>query len=118
MKKAVTLFLVIGLLAVYGYLYAGQAVKVGNLEIPLIEGAVRAPEAGPQAAQARIATFRCDKPQTEVILFYETYLEENNFQCLGGEEPDGFNVAARKADTLFTLRIFTKAGYTFIQFVW
>lgn len=102
----------------FTYLYAEGIIEISGLNIPLIEGA-RVSHQGRQAeANATIVTYTVEKPLAEVIRFYETFLKDNAFLLMGGEEEGGFNASVKKGNAMFTLKVYAQDQHTLIQFIW
>lgn len=98
--------------------YANSIIEIRGLEIPIIEGAKLIQTGKEQAAQARSTAYIVDKPLSEVISFYKSFLEENGFLFIGGEEDGCFNASVKKADAMFTLMIYSSNRKTILQFIW
>jgi hypothetical protein len=99
-------------------LCAGEIIDVQGVSIPVIEGAVSAKNDDTGATNARVSTYSTDKTVLEVIRFYETFLGENGFIFIGGQENGSFNASVKKGECMFTLRIYSSGPNTILQFIW
>lgn len=99
-------------------LCAAEMIEISGIQIPLIEDAVPVKGTEAQTTNAQIAAYAVDRPLSEVIKFYESFLKENDFLLMGGREDDNFNASVKKGETMFTLRIYSENQQTIIQFIW
>lgn len=99
-------------------LCAAEMVEISGIQIPLIEDAVPIKGKGEQPANANMLVYTVDRPLSQVIKFYESFLKENDFSLIGGKEDDSFNASVKKGETMFTLRIYSENQQTIIQFIW
>jgi len=99
-------------------LFAAGVISISGTQIPVIEGAKADQEEEILSGEARIATYFTERPLEEAISFYESFFKGNGFAVIGGRDSTGFNVAVKKGNSMFSLRIFTQAGRTAIQFIW
>lgn len=119
MKKTVTFFLcIVVMLCASCLLFAASSVEVAGLTLPLIAGAELLPSSASQSGVTHVITYSVDKPVADVVAFYQPYLLENGFTLIGGAEGDNFNASVKKADTMFTVRIFSANQKTLLQFIW
>ena len=71
------------------YLHAAEALRVGGLDIPLIEGARSAQPQENLPAQAQAASYTTAEPLDKAVSFYVSYFEQNGYRLLGGVQKDG-----------------------------
>lgn len=68
---------------------------------------------------AHVARYLVKKPLTEAVHFYTSFLAENGFSVLGGEQADGsFDASVKKDNVQFLLRVYIYKNMTMVQFVW
>ena len=95
---------------------AAENVNISGVSVPLISGAAHVDEK--DSANVRVETFVVDKPLAEVIAFYSSFLKNNGFLSMGGEDPSGYNISAKKDNAMFTLKIYSQGQKTYINFIW
>jgi hypothetical protein len=100
-------------------LYANDSINISGMQIPLIEGARIANDSLQGPVQGKIQNFTVNKPLSEVVNFYSSFLQTNGFLIMGGQEASGsFNAAVKKGNVQFSLQIYPEGSSTRIQFVW
>ncbi|MBU1726939.1 MAG: hypothetical protein KJ880_04860 [Candidatus Omnitrophica bacterium] len=72
----------------------------------------------PGLNKARMVTYKVKLPVSEVVGFYKSFLKQNGFEVIGGNEEGEFNLSVKKNTCLFTLRVFPEGSNTVIQFIW
>lgn len=116
MKKKILFIFLICFLFLISNSLALDSLNISGVSIPLVEGATHVAEK--EMPNASVETFVVNKPLTQVVAFYSSYLKDNGFLLIGGEDPGGFNVSAKKNNTMFTLKIYSQDQKTVIYFIW
>ena len=117
MKMRIFIFGLLIMLTATAALFAGS-IDIGALKIPIFEGAAFDKKEYKQDGRIAVSVYSVKKSLNEVISFYEKYLKENNFIVIGGRSGAGFDAAAKKDNTMFTLKIYYANQKTIIQFIW
>jgi len=117
MKRKILFLVLVISVFLTSNLFAERSLKIGEMDIPLIDGASVSIQK-PQSANARIASYRIKKPLVEVISYYKSFLDDNGFLVIAGGENEDFSAAVKKGDTMFTLKIYTDKDATVLQFIW
>jgi hypothetical protein len=114
-KKTLFIFLIFFLFLISNSL-ALDSLNISGVLIPLIDGATHVDEK--VMSNASVETFVVNKPLAQVVAFYSSFLKENGFLLIGGEDPSGFNASAKKNNAMFTLKIYSQNQKTIIHFIW
>jgi hypothetical protein len=115
MKTKILFTFLIFFLILTPLLFAADSVNILGTQIPLIDGAKHVSER--EISNAKVETFVADKPVSEVVSFYSSYLKVNGFLIIAGEDSAGFNASVKKDATMFTLKIYPENQKTVIQFI-
>lgn len=107
----------IAVLFVLSIVNAQETINIGGAEVPVIQGAIST-QSTVQAKQLRIVIYTTEASLESVVMFYESYLKNNEYIIIGGQKGDEYNAACKKGSAMFTLRIYAQSGKTIIQFIW
>ncbi|MBU2102128.1 MAG: hypothetical protein ABH865_05360 [Candidatus Omnitrophota bacterium] len=91
--------------------------SVSGLEIPMIE-AVSPVTRAHHVGSSEVATYQTQASFAEAVRFYSSFFSQNNFMVLGNEEAGEYNVAVKKEDVMFTMRIYRNQGKIYVQCIW
>ncbi|RJO64674.1 MAG: hypothetical protein C4540_03140 [Candidatus Omnitrophota bacterium] len=112
---------VLGMILLFsgGYQEANaKMIAVSGTELPIFEDSILVPEETRYSADLKVVTYAVSKPLEEVIAFYESFLKEQGFSCLGGRREGSFDASVKRGQSMFTLRIYTVQNRTIVQCIW
>ncbi len=100
------------------FISALHALEISGMQIMMIAGASLKKQSVEEGSSAKIVTYEVSKPLDEVVSFYELFFKGDGFSVIGGRQNNIYDAAVKKNNVMFSLRIYSEAGKTIIQFKW